>query len=185
MSAYELANAVRTDSGGGGGGLEVSLMGNLRNVISSRRNLTKEKTYLYLLCQQTFRDVDITFKIEFIWSTTWKRTKSKTWQPKMRRTRSRKSSRGPGQEKRRDSTEHWTCRQLNWVRARERRWNNTKQCHESGRVKVLGKNWNTRKNWLSSDHRTLHIDIWCATVQEDSHDFIRWPTREIKHVLRV
>ena len=55
-SAYERANAVRTDSGEGR--LEVSLTGDLRGHL--------EETHLYLLCQQTFREVHLTFKIEFI-----------------------------------------------------------------------------------------------------------------------
>ena len=69
--AYErLTNAVRTDSEGGGrssrgephgGGRE-----DLRNAIFSRRDLSEKRTHLYLLCGQTFGDVDLTFKIEFI-----------------------------------------------------------------------------------------------------------------------
>ena len=61
-SAYErLTNAVRTDSGGGGrssrGEPHGGGTGDLRNAIFSRRDL---------LCGQTFGDVDLTFKIEFI-----------------------------------------------------------------------------------------------------------------------
>ena len=48
------------------GRLEVSLMGDLRNAIFSRKNLSENKTHLCLLCQQTFRDVDLMFNIEFI-----------------------------------------------------------------------------------------------------------------------
>ena len=48
------------------------------------------------------------------------------------------SGRGPGQERRRHSTEQ--CRELNRVSARERRWSNTEQCREAGRVRALEKN---------------------------------------------
>ena len=41
-------------------------MGDLVKAFFFWRNLSEEKTHLYLLCQQTFRDVDLTFKIEFI-----------------------------------------------------------------------------------------------------------------------
>ena len=58
-------NAVRTDSGGGGGASRGRPHGESSEGIS-RRNLSEEKTHLYLLCQQTFRDVDLTFKIELI-----------------------------------------------------------------------------------------------------------------------
>ena len=44
------------------GRFDVSLTGDLRNAIFSRRNLSEEKAHLYLLCQ-TFREVDLTFKI--------------------------------------------------------------------------------------------------------------------------
>ena len=68
--AYERAsdqtNAVRRDSGCGG---EVS-RGKAHGVskkchLFSAADLS-EKTHLHLLCQQTFGDVDLTFKIEFI-----------------------------------------------------------------------------------------------------------------------
>ena len=70
-SAYErLTNGVRTDSGGGGrssrGEPHGGGTGDLRNAIFSRRDLSEKRTHLYLLCGQTFGDVDLTFKIEFI-----------------------------------------------------------------------------------------------------------------------
>ena len=35
----------------------------------------------------------------------------------------------------------------------------------------------------SEDYRTSRVQIWCAALQRQSRDFIRWPTREIKRVL--
>ena len=67
-SAYErpseLANAVRTDSGGGGGASRGKAHGGPEEI--SRRDLSEKKDSLYLLCRQTFWDVDLTFKMEFI-----------------------------------------------------------------------------------------------------------------------
>ena len=69
-SAYEQTNAVRTDSGGGGrssrGEPHGGGTGDLRNAIFSRPDLSEKRTHLYLLCGQTFGDVDLTIKIEFI-----------------------------------------------------------------------------------------------------------------------
>ena len=65
--ASERANAVRTDSGGGGGASCDKAHGGSKEC--SRRELS-EKTHLYLLCRQTFGDVDLTLKIEFISSKT-------------------------------------------------------------------------------------------------------------------
>ena len=49
------------------GRLVVRLTGDLRTAIFSRRDFPgKKKTHLCLFCRQTFEDVDLTFKIEFI-----------------------------------------------------------------------------------------------------------------------
>ena len=45
------------------GRLDVSLTGDLRNATVSRWDFSEKKTHLYLLCQQTFGDVDLTFKM--------------------------------------------------------------------------------------------------------------------------
>ena len=70
-SAYERATK-RTSSaqtlGEEEGRLVVTLTGDERNAIFSRRDLSEKKRLipdLYLLCQQTFGDVDLTFNIEF------------------------------------------------------------------------------------------------------------------------
>ena len=70
-SAYERAsdqtNAVRTDSGGGGGASRGKAhRGSKECHLFSAADLSEKKTHLYLLCQQMFGDVDLTFKIEFV-----------------------------------------------------------------------------------------------------------------------
>ena len=72
-SAYDQASeraSERTPSvqtlGAEEGRLEVSLTGDLRNAIFSRRDLSEKNSFRYSLCQRTFGDVELTFKIEFI-----------------------------------------------------------------------------------------------------------------------
>ena len=80
--------------------------------------------------------------------------------------RSRKSVRGPGQFKNGGeivlNTEQ--CRELNRVRARERRWNNTNnavtQASENFR-----KNWNARKNWLRRLQNFARRDMMCSCAR--------------------
>ena len=68
-SAYkresERANAVRTDSGGGGGASRGKAHGGSKECYLFSAGFVR-KTHLYLSCRQTFGDVDLTFKIEFI-----------------------------------------------------------------------------------------------------------------------
>ena len=69
-SAYErpseLANAVRTDSGGGGGASRGKAHGGTEKCYLFSARFVGKKDSLYLLCRQTFWDVDLTFKMEFI-----------------------------------------------------------------------------------------------------------------------
>ena len=69
-SAYErpseLANAVRTDSGGGGGASRGKAHGGPEECYLFSARFVGKKDSLYLLCRQTFWDVDLTFKMEFI-----------------------------------------------------------------------------------------------------------------------
>ena len=69
-SAYErpseLANAVRTDSGGGGGASRGKAHGGPEECYFFSARFVGKKDSLYLLCRQTFWDGDLTFKMEFI-----------------------------------------------------------------------------------------------------------------------
>ena len=68
--AYERASAVRTDSGSGGGAFRGKAHGGSKECYLFPARFVRKKTHLYLLCPQAFGDVDLTFKIEFICSTT-------------------------------------------------------------------------------------------------------------------
>ena len=74
-SAYERlserANAVRTDSGGGGGASQFkphkgSKECHLFSAGFVGKKKKKKNSCRYLLCQRTFVDVELTFEIEFI-----------------------------------------------------------------------------------------------------------------------
>ena len=163
------------------GRLEVCLRGDLRNAIFSRRNLSEEKTHLYLLCQQTFREVDLTFKIEFIWSTTWKRTtESKTWQPKMRRKRSRKIGCGPGQERRRDSFEHWI---LSWIESSQGYRKEMKQYRTMPWVRASESFRKELKYPKKLTLKTTELRASRHDAQPCKCKESRMPTREIRRVL--
>ena len=77
--------------------------------------------------------------------------------------RSRKSVRGPGQFKNGGeiilNTEQ--CRELNRVRARQRRWNNTNNAVTQASESVR-KNWNAPKDWLRRLQNSRSVEIWCA-----------------------
>ena len=68
MSAYERpserVNAVRTDSGGGGGASQGKPHKGSKPHGGIRQK--KKNSFRYSLCQRTFRDVELTFKVEFI-----------------------------------------------------------------------------------------------------------------------
>ena len=76
--------------------------------------------------------------------------------------RSRKSVRGPGQFKNGGeivlNTEQ--CRELNRVRARERRWNNTNNAVTQP-SENFRKNRNARKNWLRRLQNFARRDMMC------------------------
>jgi len=161
-SAYERANAVRTDSGGRGGASRGSPHGEAREChlfwagfFRKVRKKKKKNLFLFVMLTNDRRGWSNVFKIGFNWSRTWKRTaESKDWQPKKWRRRSRKS--GPGLERRRGSTEQ--CCELDRVRARERIWNNTEQSREAERTTAIEKSWNTRKTY-SEDYTTSRVEM--------------------------
>ena len=66
-SAYKRSNAVRTDSGGGGGVSRGKPHGGTKECHLFSAGLSEKNTHLYLSCQQSIGDVDLTLKIDRVY----------------------------------------------------------------------------------------------------------------------
>jgi len=71
-------------------------------------------------------------------------------------------------------------------RARERRWNNTKQCHEAELTRAIQRRQKYLTNWLRRLQNFTSLKFArrdavqpCKKIQK-SHGLVRWWTREIK-----
>ena len=122
------------------GRLEVGLTGDLRYIPFSRRDLSGKKKLISVFVMSTY-----------VWGR-WANVLGLKYNMKenyreqelaARKVAKKIAKERPRPRARKLNSEQ--CRELNQVRARERRWNNTEECRESGPVSALEKNWNARK----------------------------------------